>query len=288
VPHVLRGVYRFDQRIGSGGMGVVYRATDLALKRPVAIKTLPRMNPAHAAQLTREAQAMASINHPNLATIYGIETWRETPFLVEEFMAAGTLLDRLRGGPLPIGDVVRLGCALADVLAYLHRSGIVHCDVKPSNIGFTQGDMPKLLDFGVAYLLRDVADALASTTTSGGGKEIELRTCVTDRGAVGTPPYMSPEAARGEPPTPLVDLWSLAVALFEALAGERPYAGRSLEQVMVNVAASQRRDLLQLRPDCPPAITSFFDAALSRDVRQRPQTAGDLKARLSVLHSAGI
>jgi hypothetical protein len=166
VPHILRGVYRFDRRIGSGGMGVVYQATDLTLKRSVAIKTLPRLNPEHAAQLMREALAMASISHPHLATIYGVESWRNTPFLVEEFMAAGTLVDRLRSGPLAVTDVVRLGCSLTDVLAHLHHSGIVHCDIKPSNIGFTQGDVPKLLDFGIAYLFRDVGDALASTVSA--------------------------------------------------------------------------------------------------------------------------
>jgi hypothetical protein len=289
VPHILRGVYRFDRRIGSGGMGVVYRATDLTLKRSVAIKTLPQLNPEHGAQLMREALAMASMSHPHLATIYGVESWRNTPLLVEEFMTAGTLLDRLRGGgPLAVRDVVRLGCSLTDVLAHLHHSGIVHCDIKPSNIGFTQGDVPKLLDFGVAYLFRDVGDALASTVTALADDSRPLMTRITERGILGTPPYMPPEAASGAAPTPLFDLWSLSVALFEALTGERPFAGRRLDEVMLSIAAGERRELRRLRPDCPPAFAVFFDQALAVDIRQRPQTAGELKARLSMLQSVGL
>jgi hypothetical protein len=285
VPHVLRGTYRFDRRIGAGGMGVVYRATDLGLKRTVAIKTLPRMNPENAAQLIREAQAMASISHPHLATIYGVESWRDTPFLIEEFMTGGTLLDRLHKGPLPVSDVLRLGSSLTDVLTHLHRSGIVHCDIKPSNIGFTQGDVPKLLDFGIAYLFRDAGDALVSTVTAVEDEELQLMTRVTDRGAIGTPPYMSPEAAAGAAPTLLFDLWSLSVALFEALAGERPFPGRRLDEVMASVSGGVRRDLLSLRPDCPAAFSAFFDEALAVEIGRRPQTASELKARLSVLQT---
>lgn len=287
VPHVLRGVYRFDRRIGSGGMGVVYRATDLTLKRSVAIKTLPRLNPEHSAQLMHEALAMASISHPHLATIYGVESWRDTPFLVEEFMTDGTLLDRLLGGPLAVPDVLRLGCALTDVLTHLHHSGIVHCDIKPSNVGFTQGNVPKLLDFGVAYLFRDVRDALPSTVTALDDDSHPLMTRVTERGVLGTPAYMSPEAALGAAPTPLFDLWSLSVALFEALTGERPFPGRRLDEVMLSIASGQRRELLHLRPDCPAGFAGFFDQAFAVDRRQRPQTAGQLKACLSVLQMAG-
>jgi hypothetical protein len=282
VPHVLRGVYRLERRIGSGGMGVVYQATDLTLRRPVAVKTLPQLHPNHGAQLTREARAMASVNHPNLATVYGIETWRDTPFIIEEFMVAGTLADRVRRHPLALAEVLRLGSALADVLAHLHRSGIIHCDVKPSNIGFIREDVPKLLDFGVASLLREVGDALASTTTAArDAPHLDLKTRVSERGVVGTPAYMSPEAATGGVPTPLFDLWSLAVTLFESLAGQRPFSGRRLEEVMLDIAAGERRDMLRLRPDCPDHLARFFDEALAIDSRQRPQTAEEFKARLS-------
>ena len=108
VPHVLRGVFQLEKRIGAGGMGVVYRAVDLSLKRPVAIKTLPRLKQDQGAQLMREAQAMASLNHVNLAVIYGIEFWRATPFLVEEYLAGGTLADRLRRDPLPVAEALDL------------------------------------------------------------------------------------------------------------------------------------------------------------------------------------
>ena len=131
-------------------MGVVFRATDLHLKRQVAIKTLPGLSPGDAARLKREAQAMASINHTNLAAIYGIESWRGTPFLVEEFMVGGTLANRLRGGPLPVADTVEVGRTLAAVLGHLHANGIVHCDVKPSNILLFADGTAKLADLGRA------------------------------------------------------------------------------------------------------------------------------------------
>ena len=151
-PHTLRGVYRFDRRLGSGGMGVVYLARDLNLDRPVAIKTLPSVTPEQAARLRVEARAMAAVHHPNLAVIHGVETWQGTPFLIQEFLPGGTLSDRLRGGPLAIDAALRLCGTIAEALDQLHSAGIIHRDVKPSNIGFTDRDVPKLFDFGLAKL----------------------------------------------------------------------------------------------------------------------------------------
>ena len=182
VPHVLRGVFRFEKRIGAGGMGVVYRATDLNLKRDVAIKTLPRLTADHAVQLKREAQAMALLNHPNLAVIHGIESWRGTPFLVEEYLAGGTLADRLREGPMAVGEALEIGIGLAGVIGQLHASGIIHCDIKPSNIGFSQTGVMKLLDFGLAHLFREAGQVL--TTLSVRGDEPGDSTSVVTRAGV--------------------------------------------------------------------------------------------------------
>jgi hypothetical protein len=279
VPHVLRGVFRFERRVGAGGMGVVYRATDLNLRRQVAIKTLPRLTPHHAAQLTREAQAMASINHTNLAVIYGIESWRGTPFLIEEYMAGGTLADKLRGGPMCVREVLELGRSLAGVIGQLHASDIVHCDIKPSNIGFSQASVMKLLDFGIAHLLRDAATGLSTIPDRTG----ELSTIVTKRGIIGTPAYMSPEAARGAGPAPSFDLWSLSVVLFEAIAGRRPFLGQDANEVIINVSRGEMTDLLALRSDCPVQVARFFDRALAHDPERRPRNAADLQAQLSTL-----
>ena len=285
VPHVLRGVFQFEQRIGTGGMGVVYRATDLSLKREVAIKTLPRLTQGLAEQLKREAQAMAAINHPNLAVIYGIESWRGTPFLIEEYLAGGTLADRLRRGPMPVAEALEIGSTLAAVLGHLHAAGIVHCDVKASNIGFSQYGVVKLLDFGVAYLLRDAASV--TRTSSEFGEDLRDDNDVATHGpVVGTPAYMSPEAAGGAAPAPGFDLWALGVVLFEAIAGQRPFAGRTSNEVRISASRGERADLLALRPDCPAEVAGLFECLLSPDSARRPKRAADLRAQLLALQSA--
>jgi serine/threonine protein kinase len=278
-------VFRFEQRIGTGGMGVVYRATDLSLKRDVAIKTLPRLTQGLAEQLKREAQAMAAINHPNLAVIHGIESWRETPFLIEEYLAGGTLADRLRRGPMPVAEALELGATLAAVLGHLHAAGIVHCDVKASNIGFSPYGVVKLLDFGVAHLLRD-AGAVTRTSSEFGGGPLDDNDVATHGPVVGTPAYMSPEAAGGAAPAPGFDLWALGVVLFEAIAGQRPFTGRTSNEVRIRASRGERADLLALRPDCPAEVAGLFDGLLSPDPAQRPRRAADLRAQLLALQSA--
>ena len=133
-------------------MGVVYRAKDLTLGRAVALKTLPATSPEDSARLRREARAMAAITHPNLALIFGVETWQGTPILVIEYLAGSTLAERLPTGPMAWEEVLELSLVLASVLERVHGSGILHRDVKPSNIGFTEEDVPKLLDFGLVRI----------------------------------------------------------------------------------------------------------------------------------------
>ena len=133
-------------------MGVVYKGHDLTLDRVVALKTLPRLSAGEAAQLRREARAMASVEHPHLAHIYGAEAWRGAPVLVLEHLPGGTLADRVTAGAIPIAHVVTAGRAIAQALRHLHGLGMLHRDVKPSNIGYAAGDVPKLMDFGLAKL----------------------------------------------------------------------------------------------------------------------------------------
>ena len=257
-PHLLRGVFRFERRIGSGGMGVVYRATDLDLGRQVAVKTLPRVTPEHVSRLRREAQTMASVVHPNLAVIHGIETWRGVPFLVEEYLAGGTLADRLRAGRMDIDAALALGITLAGVLGQLHAAGVVHCDIKPSNIGFTDGGVVKLLDFGLAHLLRGSGDLIPSTASTSDGLDSGASVIVTKRGLMGTPLYMSPEAILAERPAPAFDLWALAVVMYEAIAGQRPFQGRDTDEVFRRVSEGTFADLATLRDDCPSSVAYLF------------------------------
>src|SRR6185436_6813748 len=227
IPKVLLGKFRFERRVGAGGMGVVYRATDLVLGRSVAIKTLPRIAPELTLRLRREARAMAAVSHPNLASIFGAESWRGTPMLIFEFLEGGTLTDRLAQGRLSVEEALDLGIALVNGVACLHDAGILHRDIKPSNIGFTADRIPKLMDFGLARIVSEGRDGRAGQAAAGPPSAHDLSGDVTFSAAamthsgqiVGTLPYMSPEAMAGERTDPSFDLWSLAIVLYESIGG---------------------------------------------------------------------
>jgi len=273
LPAVVAGKFRVLNRVGAGGMGVVYRGQDLALNRAVALKTLLRLSPGARDALGGEARMMAAVIHPNLATIYSIERWRNTPVLVVEFLDGGTFSTRLRSGPLPVGDVLHLGSVLASALRHLHENRILHRDVKPSNIGFSGGGVPKLLDFGLASFVsapREAAPASDSDVT----RLLETQTMsVGGRVIAGTPLYLSPEAAQGEDPNPDFDLWALSVVLYEAIAGTHPFKGPTIFDVLENVRTVRVQDLRQFRPDCPEAVARAFASMLSPDRALRPPTA---------------
>jgi hypothetical protein len=189
LPRTLSGKFEVQRRLGAGGMGVVYLARDVALGRDVALKTLPRRGDDARMRLRGEARSMAALNHAALATIYGLEFWHDTPVLVVEYLSGGTLADRLARRALTRDETVDLGVRLSDALAYMHERGLLHRDVKPSNIGFTSDGAVKLLDFGLSE---------------------------ADGSAAGTPGYLPPETLAGAPPDTSVDLWGLAVVLLEA------------------------------------------------------------------------
>ena len=179
-----------------GGMGAVYLTRDVYLARDVAIKTLERASASGVARLRQEAQVLAAVSHTGIAQIHGIESWLGRLLLVVEYLAGGTLAERLRGGPLPATAAVGIALAVADALAALHESGYLHGDVKPSNIGFTLNGTTKLLDFGLSRLADD-----------GGGL------------AGGTVPYLSPELLGGSAPGEADDVWALGVVLYEMTVG---------------------------------------------------------------------
>jgi serine/threonine-protein kinase len=283
-PHVLRGVYRLECRIGSGGMGIVYQGRDLNLERLVAVKTLPRMAIGSAARLRREARAMAAVVHPNLAVIHGVETWRDIPFLVQEYLAGGTLAAKLATARLSIPDALDLGCTLAGALNALHQAGLVHRDIKPSNIGFTHSGVLKLLDFGLARQLEAVGCGSDDTTVSGAHGRRSRVAEITDHALVGTPPYMSPEALLNHPPQPSFDLWSLCVVLYESIACRRPFDGRDAIEMIELLASRRVVPPSRLIEGCPPAVDAFFERAFSMDAVHRPGSAQTLKVELAGLH----
>jgi hypothetical protein len=297
LPIVLSGKFEVEQQIGAGGMGVVYRGRDLSLNRPVALKVLPRIRTAAAARLRREARAMAALQHPQLAVIHGMESWRGAPVLVLEYLAGGTLADRVRCGPLPLDDVLPIFMSMAEVLRHIHNAGYLHRDIKPSNVGFTSQGTLKLLDFGLAQMIADasqestltVADRVVTApppvdpdaTHSGHPLKSSLHQFI------GTPAYMSPEAIAMESPGPSVDLWSLAVTMYEAVTGVNPFRAPSMPETIKLVATGDVPDARVARPDCPAALAEVLARTLSRNRHQRPQTAGEfLTAVASVKRSS--
>lgn len=291
VPPLLAGKFRIEHRLGAGGMSVVYRARDLDLDRPVAVKALPRISAERSLRLRREARAMAAVAHGNLASIHGIESWHGVPFLVLELLEGGTLEERIAAGPLMPREVLELGIDVARGLERIHASGILHRDIKPSNIGFTADGTPKILDFGIARILAEIPEPPPMEGVRPSGLDAQspsdVRTMtqlvVTEVGTlVGTPLYMSPEALGGAEPDPSFDLWSLAVALWEAAAGRNPF-----ESVYTPGGhwTSHRPppDPSELGTDCPPGLSAFLERALSPVRQRRPQSAREMRSSLQAL-----
>lgn len=270
VPHLLDDHLRFLQRIGAGGMGVVYRAIDTRLQQVRAVKTLiGPVEPATVARLRREARAMAAARHPNLATLYGLELWRGAPMLVMEFLEGGTLADRLRRGPLPSGQVLRLGATLAEAVGALHAAGLLHRDIKPSNIGFAADGTPKLLDFGLAKLLARPATTMSEDV--GNDSTWSVSGSMTgEAGIRGTPAYLSPDVLSGAPASPADDLWSLSVTLLEACAGANPLKGPSVPATVTRVMTYETWFVQEAWP-CGELFTGILGPA-----DRRPRTAAQL------------
>ena len=292
VPYLLRDTFRLEERIGLGGMGVVYRAFDLALGRTVAIKTLPSISPQNASRLRCEARVVAMVQHPHLALIYGVETWRGIPMLVFEYMEGGTLKDRIWTAPVALREAIELGVELVDVLDQIHAVGILHRDIKPSNIGFSKEDKPKLLDFGLAHVLSDSrrrdakptnGDDPAGELPEHGPDGLSSSSATRSRHVVGTPAYICPESLKGATPDPSFDLWGMGIVLYEALSGCNPVLGESVKETLTRVRAANIPDIREKRTDLTEPVAQFFRVVLSRSKARRPRTATEMRDELEVL-----
>jgi len=276
-------------------MGVVYLGRDEDLSRHVALKTLPRVSPEEIYRLRREARTMAAIQHANLAFIFELRSWRGVPVVVMEYLEGGTLLDRFKKKRPSIEEALRITEAVAEALALVHRRGVLHRDVKPSNIGFDAQDGVKLLDFGIAHISPQAnaemyGSPLKATPPRSAANSMDVDipkdlTTVTieppTRYLIGTPHYMSPEALRGDPPTERFDLWSLAVVLYEMVTGTSPYAFTDL-QLAARGELPYRTKILprELGPDCPEGLSAFLRAALALDPETRPSSANEFLDKL--------
>jgi hypothetical protein len=296
VPFVLPGKFRFERRIGSGGMGVVYSGADLSLGRPVAAKTMRRVSPEDAMRLRREARTAASVAHPHLASIYGIETWQGTPMLILEMLEGGTLAQRIERERLSEAATVDLGISMAEALAQLHAADILHRDVKPSNIGFSRDGVPKLMDFGIARVMFDLRrdgrmDAIASPDNASGflpPTSILNQTATSldlSRQFAGTLSYLSPEALNGQRADAQFDLWSLAIVLYECLLGRKVFGVGDMRQITTRIRLGRVPDFAQVCPEYHPALAEFFRAALHRTAARRPGSALELRRLLETVRT---
>ena len=270
------GVYEVTGHIGDGGMGQVWRATDTALKRQVALKSLHEVSARDAGRLSRlerEARALAALNHPNIAQIYGIEQSGETPALVMELVEGVTLADRIAREPVPLDEAMAFARQIIEALEAAHGQGIVHRDLKPANVMVRPDGVVKVLDFGLAKSLQpshgpgQLPDAMTHSASA------------TEVGVIlGTVAYMSPEQASGRPVDARTDIWSFGLIVFEMLSGRRAFVADSTAEVLAAVLrADPDWDAL---PEIPPRIRVLLRACLQKDVRKRLAHVQDLRLAL--------
>ena len=271
------GSYRIVSPLGAGGMGEVYRAHDSKLGRDVAVKTLPAefaRDPERLARFRREARTLASLNHPNIAAIYGLEKLEEVDFLVLELVEGETLADQLGRGPIPIEESLKLSLQIAEALEAAHEKGIIHRDLKPANIKVTPEGTVKVLDFGLAKALEGEA------AEADGSDSPILSLAATKAGVVlGTAAYMSPEQARGSVVDKRCDIWSFGVVLFEMLTGKQLFAGQTISDTLAAVLRADI-DWSILPGDTPASIRTLLRRCLTKDRKQRLQAIGE--ARIAI------
>ena len=283
-PGTRLGVYEVTALIGEGGMGQVYRATDTQLKRHVAIKVLPSSlatDTDRLARFQREAEVLASLNHPNIAAIYGFETDGQVHALVLELVEGRTLAERLEGQKargIPLDEALAIARQIADALDAAHERGIVHRDLKPANIAVSPDGVVKVLDFGLAK------PGTGGARQAGEGRD-ELTNSPTmiaatvDGVLLGTAPYMSPEQARGKPVDKRTDIWAFGCVLYEMLTGRRAFDGETSSDAIAAIL-EREPDITRLPVSTPANIRRLLQRCFEKDVRRRLRDIGDARAEL--------
>ncbi len=269
--------YRVTEKIGEGGMGVVWKAVDTSLNRDVAIKLLSDAgspNPEPLGRFEREARLLAALNHPNIAAVYGLHRadGSDPAFIVMEYVEGQTLAERLAGGALPLDDTLEVVRQIADALESAHERGIIHRDLKPANVKIRPDGTVKVLDFGLAReSIAEVSDARTSVAAT---------VTATSAGTIlGTAPYMSPEQARGKPVCSRTDLWALGCVLYECLTGALLFDGESTTDVLAKIVM-QEPDLDRLPPATPPFLKRLLRRCLDKEPRRRLRDAGELRVAI--------
>jgi eukaryotic-like serine/threonine-protein kinase len=283
VPGTVLGSYEIISLLGAGGMGEVYRARDTTLGRDVALKLLPAAladDPERVARFQREAQLLASLNHPHIGAIYGLEQLPSARFLVLELLEGGTLADRVGHGPVSLEEAIEIARQIALALQAAHDKGVVHRDLKPSNVAFTAAGDVKVLDFGLAKLgdagERPITAASLSPTITSPALMTGVGTLL------GTAAYMAPEQTKGKAADKRSDVWAFGCVLYEMLTGKRVFEGDDIADTLAN-ALKIEPDWSRLPSTLPPAIRVLLRRCLAKDARQR---CGDMAAALILLEES--
>jgi serine/threonine protein kinase/tetratricopeptide (TPR) repeat protein len=273
--------FRVVEKLGEGGMGVVYKAIDTRLDRPVALKFLPDKIARDSQALERfrrEARAASALNHPGICTIYDIGEHDGRAFIAMEFIDGETLRSHIRGKALPLEETLRLGIQIAEALDAAHSEGIIHRDIKPANIFVTKRGQAKVLDFGLAKL---APKGIANADSDSGGATTDSTSIV---GIIsGTPAYMSPEQVRGDNLDGRTDIYSLGLVLYEMATGRQAFSGGTGGVIIEAVLTRSPLPARSVNPDIPPQMEEIINKAVHKDREQRHQHAADVRAELQQL-----
>jgi serine/threonine-protein kinase len=276
-PGTKLGSYEILSQIGAGGMGEVYRARDTKLGRDVAIKVLPdafARDTDRMARFQREARVLASLDHPNIASIYGLEDSGGTRALVMQLVEGPTLADRVKAGPIPVDDAVRIARQIADALEYAHERGIIHRDLKPANVKVTNDDVVKVLDFGLAKALEGDPSSIDISTSP------TISRMATMQGVLlGTAAYMAPEQAKAKTVDRRADIWAFGCVLYEMLTGKQAFTGETVTDTLASII-KEEPDWKLLPSTTPMRVRVLLQRCLQKDPKLRLRDIGD--ARISL------